>query len=62
MNATDSHGGDYGFNSNPYYGMYGIDAFWNWSAIRTINSFIQIAQKAVGAGTITEEAGKVYVA
>ena len=62
LNATDSHGGDYGFNSNPYYGMYGIDAFWNWSAIRTINSFIQIAQKAVGAGTITEEAGKVYVA
>ena len=58
LNATDSHGGDYGFNSNPYYGMYGIDAFWNWSAIRTINSFIQIAQKAVGAGTITEEAGK----
>ena len=27
MNAADSHGGDYGFNSNPYYGMYGIQTF-----------------------------------
>lgn len=36
LNATDSHGGDYGFNSNPYYGMYGITDFWNWGAIRNI--------------------------
>ena len=43
MNACDSHGGDYGFNSNPYYGMYGIQTFWNWGAIRTINQFIVIA-------------------
>lgn len=62
MNATDSHGGDYGFNSNPYYGMYGINAFWDWSAIRTINSFIVIAQKAIDNGTVTASSGKSYIA
>ena len=62
MNATDSHGGDYGFNSNPFYGMYGLETFWNWSAIRTINSFMQIAADAVEQGTINEETSKVYVA
>ena len=62
MNATDSHGGDYGFNSNPYYGMYGIQTFWNWSAIRTINSFIEIAGQAAEKGTVTEAAAKAYIA
>lgn len=62
MNATDSHGGDYGFNSNPYYGMYGIETFWNWTAIRSINSFMQIAADAVEQGTITEDAAKIYIA
>ena len=62
LNATDSHGGDYGFNSNPYYGMYGITDFWNWGAIRTINSFIDIAGKAADAGAITPEASREYIA
>lgn len=62
MNATDSHGGDYGFNSNPYYGMYGIQTFWNWSAMRTINTFIQIVDQAAEAGTITEASAKQYAA
>lgn len=62
MNATDSHGGDYGFNSNPFYGMYGVQTFWNWSAIRTINSFIKIANDAVEQGTITAEKAATYVA
>lgn len=62
MNATDSHGGDYGFNSNPFYGMYGVETFWNWTAIRAINSFMQIAADAVEQGTITEEASKIYIA
>lgn len=62
LNATDSHGGDYGFNSNPYYGMYGITDFWNWGAIRTINSFIDIAGKAADVGTITPEASREYIA
>ena len=62
LNAADSHGGDYGFNANPYYGMYGIQTFWNWSAIRTINNFIVIAGSAADAGTITSEAAKSYIA
>ena len=62
MNACDSHGGDYGFNSNPYYGMYGIQTFWNWSAIRTINQFMVIAEDAGKAGTITEAEAKQYAA
>lgn len=62
MNAADSHGGDYGFNSNPYYGMYGIQTFWNWSAIRTINSFIVIATEAGEKGTITQKEAKTYAA
>ena len=62
LNAADSHGGDYGFNSNPYYGMYGIQTFWNWGAIRTINNFIEIAGTAAEKGTITAEAKKTYVA
>jgi hypothetical protein len=62
MNATDSHGGDYGFNSNPYYGMYGITAFWDWAGIRTINSFIQTVSAATEKGVITEAACKSYVA
>ncbi len=62
MNACDSHGGDYGFNSNPYYGMYGIQTFWNWSAIRTINQFMQTAEEAGKAGTLTDAQAKKYVA
>ena len=62
MNACDSHGGDYGFNSNPYYGMYGIQTFWNWSAIRTINQFMVIADEAGKAGTLTDAEVKKYVA
>ena len=62
MNACDSHGGDYGFNSNPYYGMYGIQTFWNWGAIRTINQFIVIAENAAKAGTLTEAEAKKYAA
>ncbi len=62
MNACDSHGGDYGFNSNPYYGMYGIQTFWNWGAIRTINQFIVIAGDAAKAGTLTEAEAKKYAA
>ena len=62
LNAADSHGGDYGFNSNPYYGMYGIHTFWNWGAIRTINNFIEIAGTAAEKGTITPDAAKSYIA
>ena len=62
LNAADSHGGDYGFNANPYYGMYGLQTFWDWSAIRTINNFIVIAGTAADAGTITAEAAKSYIA
>ena len=62
MNACDSHGGDYGFNSNPYYGMYGIQTFWNWSAIRTINQFMQTAEEAGKAGTLTDAQAKKYIA
>ena len=62
MNACDSHGGDYGFNSNPYYGMYGIQTFWNWGAIRTINQFMEIVDGAGKAGTITEAQAREYVA
>ena len=62
MNACDSHGGDYGFNSNPYYGMYGIQTFWNWGAIRTINQFMVIAEDAGKAGTLTDAQAKMYVA
>lgn len=62
MNACDSHGGDYGFNSNPYYGMYGIQTFWNWSAIRTINQFMVIAEDAGKAGTLTDTEAKKYIA
>ncbi len=62
MNATDSHGGDYGFNSNPYYGMYGVQTYWNWSGIRSINSFIDIVNDAKERGVINEEARKAYVA
>ena len=62
MNACDSHGGDYGFNSNPYYGMYGIQTFWDWGAIRTINQFMVIAEDAGKAGTLTEAQAKKYVA
>ena len=62
MNAADSHGGDYGFNSNPYYGMYGIQTFWNWGAIRTINNFIEIVQDAAERSVVTAAAAKSYVA
>lgn len=62
MNATDSHGGDYGFNSNPYYGMYGVQSFWNWSNIRSINSFIDIANDAADRGVITPAARDQYIA
>lgn len=62
MNATDSHGGDYGFNSNPYYGMYGLQTFWSWSAIRTINQFIKIANDAGEKGIITAANAKQYAA
>lgn len=62
MNACDSHGGDYGFNSNPYYGMYGIQTFWDWTAIRSINQFMQIAEEAGKAGTLTDAEAKMYVA
>ena len=62
MNACDSHGGDYGFNSNPYYGMYGIQTFWNWGAIRTINQFMVIAEDAGKAGTLTDAQAKMYIA
>lgn len=62
MNATDSHGGDYGFNSNPYYGMYGINAFWDWSAIRTINAFIVNVQEAINRGVVAADSGKSYIA
>ncbi|MBR5076233.1 MAG: RagB/SusD family nutrient uptake outer membrane protein [Bacteroidales bacterium] len=62
MNACDSHGGDYGFNSNPYYGMYGVQTFWNWGAIRTINQFMVIAEEAGAAGTLTDAQAKNYIA
>lgn len=62
MNATDSHGGDYGFNSDPYYGTYGIKTFWDWAGIRSINSFIAIAEKAATNGVITQAAAKNYIA
>lgn len=62
MNATDSHGGDYGFASNPYYGMYGLHDFWDWAAIRSINSFIDVVNNAVERGVIDTEARDRYVA
>lgn len=62
MNATDSHGGDYGFASNPYYGMYGLESFWDWAAIRSINSFIDVVSDAAERGVIDTEAKDEYIA
>lgn len=62
MNACDSHGGDYGFNSVPYYGTYGIVKFEDWAKIRSINNFIQIVEDATAKGIITPDNGKVYAA
>lgn len=62
MNATDSHGGDYGFSSNPYYGMYGLNTFWDWAAIRSINSFMDVVIDAAERGVIDEAARDEYIA
>jgi starch-binding outer membrane protein, SusD/RagB family len=62
MNAVDSHGGDYGFNNAAYYGNNGIATFWNWTAIRSINSFISAIPLAVEKGTISESKGKEFTA
>jgi len=62
MNATNSHGGDDSFVTDPYYGMYGINKYWSWSGIRTINTFIEIAQNAADKGIITAANAKQYIA
>ena len=62
MNACDSHGGDYGFNANPYYGSYGITKFEDWAKIRSINNFIHIVNEAAEKGVIAADAAKIYAA
>lgn len=62
LNAVDSHGGDYGFNSDAYYGLNGVSTFWNWGAIRTINAFITKVGEAKESGVVTESAAKQYIA
>ena len=62
MNAVDSHGGDYGFNNAAYYGINGLPTFWNWTAIRVINSFINDVKTAVTKGVILEDAGNQLIA
>ena len=62
LNACDSHGGDYGFNSNPYYGMYGVYSSFSFSAIRSINAFIENLTVAVEKGVITTADARQYTA
>jgi hypothetical protein len=62
MNAVDSHGGDYGFNNAAYYGINGLPTFWNWPAIRGINSFINDVKTAVTKGVILADAGNQLIA
>ena len=62
MNAVDSHGGDYGFNNAAYYGVNGVATFWNWTAIRAINSFIRDVTSAVSKGVILESLGNQLIA
>jgi starch-binding outer membrane protein, SusD/RagB family len=62
MNAVDSHGGDYGFNNAAYYGINGLPTFWNWTAIRGINSFINDVKTAVTKGVILANAGDQLIA
>jgi starch-binding outer membrane protein, SusD/RagB family len=62
MNAVDSHGGDYGFNNSAYYGINGLPTFWNWTAIRVINSFINDVKTAVTKGVILADAGNQLIA
>jgi hypothetical protein len=62
MNAVDSHGGDYGFSNVPYYGVNGLQTFWNWTGIRAINSFISDVETAMEKGVIDEAQGNVYIA
>ncbi|NLN99129.1 MAG: RagB/SusD family nutrient uptake outer membrane protein [Bacteroidales bacterium] len=62
MNAVDSHGGDYGFNNEAYYGMNGIKTFWNWQGIRSINSFIATTSAAAESGVIDQATADIYIA
>jgi len=62
MNAVDSHGGDYGFTSTAFYGVNGLTTFWNWTAIRAINSFISDVTSAASKGIITENSSKELIA
>jgi hypothetical protein len=62
MNAVDSHGGDYGFSNVPYYGVNGLQTFWDWTGIRAINSFINDVTKAAEKGVIDEAQSNIYVA
>ena len=62
LNACDSHGGDYGFGTQGYYGANGLKTFWNWGAIRSINAFIDIVKEAQENGVILPETAKAYVA
>jgi hypothetical protein len=62
MNAVDSHGGDYGFNNAAYYGPNGVPTFWNWTAIRAINSFIDVVTEAISNGILTQSNGDELIA
>lgn len=62
LNACDSHGGNYGFSVSTFYGPSGLKTFWNWGAIRSINSFIADVEGALERGVINEEMAKVYTA
>jgi hypothetical protein len=62
LNAVDSHGGDYGFTSTAFYGMYGLTNYWNWTGIRAINSFINDVTSAASKGIITEASSKELIA
>jgi hypothetical protein len=62
MNAVDSHGGDYGFSNVPYYGVNGLQTFWDWTGIRAINSFINDVTTAAEKGVIDEAQSNIYVA
>ncbi len=62
LNGVDSHGGDYGFNNDPYYGRYGLTTFSSWGNLRSINAFMDTVKEAQAAGVITEDAAKQYIA
>jgi starch-binding outer membrane protein, SusD/RagB family len=62
MNAVDTHGGDYGFNNAAYYGINGLPTFWNWTAIRGINAFINDVTSAVSKGVLLESNGTQLIA